>query len=204
MTIPSHPARRSPGRLPVFRFLLGGVLLGTLIGCAAFDPFDAPPIRANPEDLYEFEAACYPNSTWSYLGSDSRWHYLSPLGRDEDEVIHGLFTDYKLARRYLPEVEGYPYDAEDPRSTRVDVEVHPTFIRIEIAGEPAQQIPFESPGFVTADHRRSSSSKPPGNAPFPAPRASITDRKARLSGSGERVTTRIHSDGQVELPEAGR
>jgi|GEM_PF-2361246 len=144
--------------------LLSGCMLGT------------PKIK--PIDIYRYEAAHYPGSSWKYLGSEGRWHYFKRWCLVEDH-------DWKLDRKYLPDLHGFPYYAKPARQHNAlpaDVEIHAEFIRIHIDGHPPYRIPFKSQGFITAEHR------------------SKSGRKVQVCSQGRDVTQKVNSSLQSMLP----
>ncbi len=112
--------------------------------------------KIKPIDIYTHEAAHYPGSSWEYVGSKGRWHYFN---RPSSWMTN---HDWKLNRKYLPDLHGFPYYAKPaPQHDALpaDVEIHAEFIRIHIDGHPPYRIPFKSKGFITAEHRSKSGSK---------------------------------------------
>lgn len=112
--------------------------------------------KLTPADIYSYEAANYPSTSWEYVGSKGSWHYFNQptswIGNH----------DWKLHRKYLPDLHGFPYYAKPaPQHDALpaDVEIHAEFIRIHIDGNPPYRIPFKSKGFITAEHRSKSGRK---------------------------------------------
>ena len=128
-----------------------GIILAALclfyVGCTVLvDPYGE--VKMDPSFFYEAQSEHYPNTRWSYLGSDKLWHYFSHYNFGPMNL-----NGYKIRRKHLPTLETYPYDAENPKSTSTDVEIHADFIRIHIDGQNPMRIPFESRGFISAGHR---------------------------------------------------
>src|SRR6188508_2169622 len=93
--------------LSISALLLSSCMLGT------------PKIE--PIDIYSYEAANYPSSSWEYVGSKGRWHYFN---HPESWIKN---HDWKLDRKHLPDLHGFPYYAEPaPQHDALpaDVEIH--------------------------------------------------------------------------------
>lgn len=153
------------------------------------------PHRVTVEDFYQWEARHYPNSGWRYLGKRGRFHYFSPVGARDSGSISITLSDWKLPEKYLQGVTGFSYDPETRTSRSVDVEVHRKHIRIHIDGENPEEIPFESLGFITADHRpiRHQGSREESHIP-------LSERIREGATDSGRVRVTIPNSGAISVP----
>lgn len=137
----------------LFHLALSGLIGGA--GCNAFvDYMIAKPVQLTPEDIYEFEAKHYPNSSWTYLGRDKSSHVFSRMGSTGPDSVTLDFSDLLLPEKYLKGVRGFPRDKAHAQVRAVDIEIFQEHIQVHIEGEEPVMIPFISKGFITADHRK--------------------------------------------------
>ncbi len=138
-----------------------------------------PPLAKTPIDIYDYEVANYPASAWWYAGTDGDWHYFKKNAEG---------ADWKIRKALLPELEGYRYHFKGKKSFLIsaDLEIHQDFIRIHIDDHPPYRIPFQSRGFLTAEHRQRGEPWVPRH---PKP---------------NRVQAYISKDGKIKVEEDGR